>query len=612
MSPAMPVVIAALLWGCAAYAVLTRTDSAERAKARYYYTAGEVEQARGNDAEAYEYFKRAYESDTTYAEAAMAYGMQRLYIPIDTLQTPTELNRSLAMMRKFVDEYPGDIHESQVYGFINGQVGNTAEAVRVLDRAYELHPQTSSILTQLSDVYAKAGNIDDAVEALNRYERQAGMSPTLTTRKVSLLLANKDTVGSLSEISRLVASDLTNSGYLILKGNVLDILQMPDSAVVYYNRAEQLDPESSGAKLALADYYRQTGDSVAYDNKMYEVMLCADLDLDQKVELVANYLQGLITNKQETKRGDHLFDVLRTQYPHEPRVLDLAARYSAAKQNYKEAEEEISYAIDRDPANVTYWGQLMTYQAAANEPERALETYEKAKQHIEPDNQLKLYYASVATTAKRYDLASQVYRQMIDEINPGLNVDSKIKLSDLRKSITMSQLSMLSSLVASLGDMCHEQGDTAKAYLMYENAITLDDTNNMARNNYAYFMSEDGGDLDKALEMSEKSLTGDDAENPTYLDTYAWINFLKGNYEKAEEMQIKAVEAQEKSNYKSPELYDHLGDIFEKKGDIEAAVEAWQKAAQIYVDNEETNEKDYKSILVKIEEAQKSMKKRKN
>ena len=602
------VIAAALICSGAAHAVLTRSDSPARAKARYYYMAGEVERARGNDAEAYEYFKRAYKADTTYAEAAMACGMQRLYIPIDTLQSPAELNRSLAMMRKYIDKYPGDIYESQIYGFINGQVGNTAEAVRVLDRAYELNPRNSSILTQLSEVYAKAGDIPKSIEALDRFERQEGMSPAVTTRKVSMLLSNKDTVGSVREVSRLVAADPTNAGYMILKGNVLDILQMPDSAMAYYTRAEQMDPDSSGAKLALAEYYRQNGDSVAYDNKMYEVMLCADLELDQKVDLVAGYLQSLISHKQETKRGDHLFDVLRTQYPHEARVLDLAARYSAAKQDYKDAEDQISYAIDRDPTNATYWGQLMTYQAAANQPEKALETYEQAKKHIEPDQQLKFYYASVATAAKRYDLATDVYRKMIDDINPGLKIDGKLSLSDLRKSITLVQLSSLSSLIATLGDLYHEQGDKEKSYLMYENAMTLDDTNRMVRNNYAYFMSQDGGDLDKALELSKSSLTGEDAENPTYLDTYAWINFLKGNYDVAEEVQLKAVEAQEKSTYKSPELYAHLGDIFEKKGDLDAALEAWQKAADLYVEAEETDEEDYKAVVKKIEETEKQKK----
>lgn len=587
---------------------VTRTDTPERAKARYYYTAGQLEQARQNDAQAYEYFKRAYNSDTTYAEAAMAYGMQRLYLPDDSLQSPTEINRSIEMMRKFVDQYPEDLYESQIYGYINGQLGNTAEAVRVLDRAYQLHPQTSSILTQLSEVYAKAGDVDKAVESLSRYERQTGMSPQISTHKISLLISKKDTLGSIREASRLVASDPTNTAFRIMKGNVFDILQMPDSAMLYYSEAEKIDPESSAAKIAIADHYRQSGDSVAFDNKMYEVMLCADLDLGQKVELVANYLQSIINNKEETKRGDHLFEVLRNQYPHEPRVLDLAARYSAAKQDFKEAEEEISYAIDRDPGNTTYWGQLMTYQAAADEPERALKTFERAKKHITPDDQLKSYAASVALMAKRYDVAEEINREMINEINPGLQIDSVLTLRDVRKSITSTQLSMLSSLIASLGDIYHEQNNIERAYRMYDNAIALDDMNSVARNNYAYFLSQDGGDLDKALTLSRQSLQGDDAENPTYLDTYAWINFLKGNYDEAEEVQIRAVEIQENKSYKSPELYDHLGDIFEKKGDLEGAIEAWRKAVEIYETAEETDEPDYKTLLDKIKKAEHKLK----
>lgn len=52
----------------AAAAGVAANESAQRRKARYYYAGGVQQQAIGNEAAAYEYFKKAYESDPTYTE----------------------------------------------------------------------------------------------------------------------------------------------------------------------------------------------------------------------------------------------------------------------------------------------------------------------------------------------------------------------------------------------------------------------------------------------------------------------------------------------------------------------------------------------------------------
>ena len=595
--------LGAALLACAAKPAVT-TD-ASRKKARYYYNAGIVEQAQGHEDRAYEYFKKAYGADPGYVEAASAYGTRRLSIGIDTLQSDAEITRSLGMMRSYIDKYPEDLYESQYYGFAAGQLDYPEEAIEILERAYTYHPETTGILIQLSDVYARQGEMDKAVESIDRYEKQEGLQPQVTTRKLSYLLADLDTLGAIREVTRLVDSDPTSAPYRILKGNVFDIIEMPDSALIYYQEAEMIDPESGPAKLALAGYYHQHGDSVAYDNKMYEVLLTEDLDLEQKVDLTAQYLQTLMTDKHETKRGDYLFSVLHNQYPHEPRVLDLAARYSAAKQDFKDAEEQISYALDLDPSNSVYWGQLMTYQAAGGHPEASLDTYSRAKEHITPDRNLRLYYASVAQMAKRYDVAAETFRAMIDSIQPGLEIDSVLTLRDVRPDISMADLDMLSSLITSLGDVYNSAGEHERSYRMYENAITFDSSNSMACNNYAYFLSINGGDLEKALGLSEKAISGADADNPTYLDTYAWINYLMGNYEKAEEVQRKAMEQGENGGYLSAELYDHLGDILVKTGKKEEALEAWRKAVKMQEEAEETGEESYAATIAKIKKGEK-------
>lgn len=586
----------------AALSVIAGNPEAEnRSKARYYYAAGGLAQASGNEAAAYEYYKHAHRIDPTYVEAASAYGSRRLGIPLDTLQTETETSRSLGLMCGYVEAYPADAYEAQAYAYVAAQLGREQEAVKVLERAYNFNPSNQSLLVQLSETHAQAQDLKGAVAALDRYERLSGMQPQVTMRKVSYMLADHDTVGALREADRLIGSDPKQASYFVLKGNLYSILALPDSAFAYFKRAERVDPESGMAKLALADTYRQRGDTAAYDNKMYEVLLTEDLDTDQKAELLAHYLQSLMTSgTPDTKRGDYLFSVLEVQSPHNPRVLDLAARYLAAKGEMEEAVEKISYALDQEPGNPVFWSQLMLYQASAGKQDDALQTYDRAALHVTPDDNMRFYYANIAVSAKRYDLALEVYSDMVHEIDPDLRTDTVLSVADLKPTISLQQLERLSRLFATIGDVRHEAADTSGAYTAYENAITFDGSNALALNNYAYFLSIDGGDLDKALAMSEKANNETGSSNPTYLDTHAWVLHLKGNDAEAERIQGEAVKAMERSGEKSAEIYDHLGDIMHALGRNEEALEAWRNARTVYEEHEAGEEPEYKELLKKI------------
>lgn len=79
-----------------------------RRKARYYYLEGARKQAEGNMPQAYEYYKKAYMTDSSYVEAASAYGMNRLMVQTDSMQSGRQLMRSLALMRPYVEMYPAD------------------------------------------------------------------------------------------------------------------------------------------------------------------------------------------------------------------------------------------------------------------------------------------------------------------------------------------------------------------------------------------------------------------------------------------------------------------------------------------------------------------------
>lgn len=561
------------------------SDDAVRRKARYYFLEGARRQATNDYENALEFFRKAYLIDPSYVDASKSYGILRLGVQSDSVQSRKGLLTSFQLLRPYIDAYPTDLTEVRAYSFMASRVDSISEAVRVFERYDSLNPGNTVVMLQLSDTYMEAGEPEKALKMLERFEKSEGKSPQLSLKKMGVMLSKGDTLSAVAEANDLITTNPKEPDYYLLKGHLYEVIGSNDSTLSAYLEAERVSPDNGTVKISLADYYKNVGDSVNYDKKVYEALLSEDFILEDKLQLLSEYLQALLDQKNDTSRGDHVFDVLREQYPHEPKVLDLSARYSAAKGNLALAEEEMSYALDQDPSNVEYWGQLMRYQMADDRPAQAMDTYRKSTGHIEDNQALKLMYASAATMAKDYDAAEKGYEELIHDVVPSLPLTDSISDTSVRNTLSYDDIVRLTTLYNALGDMYYSAGNLDKTFKAYENSLFFYPSNPMTLNNYAYFLTENGGDLAKAEEMSKKSIE-QSPDNATYLDTYAWILFKKKDYKEALEYQRKALEcAKESGDADNAEFYSHLGDILFMNHEPDEALENWKRALELDPDD---------------------------
>ncbi|MDE5871461.1 MAG: tetratricopeptide repeat protein, partial [Muribaculaceae bacterium] len=260
------------------------SDSA-RAKARYYYVEGSVALAEGRPAEAYELIKKAAQTDPGYEEANYTYALMRMTLRNDTLTTPTEVERSIAMMKSYIDRYPGETEEAMNYSFLVARSGDLDEAIRVAERSDTLAGSLPDILLRLAQFYSAKQDLDKAISTLERYERIEGYNPDISLRKFALMYIKGDTARIISESDRLVRENPLSTEFLIIRGNAMEALEMPDSALASYRKAEALDPDDGRVKLTLANYYLERGDSAAYDLKSSEAILSENIMLDEKLDM---------------------------------------------------------------------------------------------------------------------------------------------------------------------------------------------------------------------------------------------------------------------------------------------------------------------------------------
>ena len=535
---------------------------ANRVKATYVLMEAQRQHFLEHDDAFYHLIAYAYSLDSTNTSIAFYMGVAKF--ERTSFEHTDELTAALAQMRKHVEAHPEDKYEARLYAHAAFLVNQYQEGLRVLNIQHQLYPQDDNLLSTMADAYEKTSDYKKALAIYDTLQQWQGQSVELSSAKLKAYQALNDTTGAIHEMRALLASAPTNADYNLAMGKMLFMFGYRDSAMVYYDKAQQYEPDNGLTYLTKAEYYLALGDTLNYDRQTYQALVSTDLDVESKLQILVNYTKTLLSAKDTTHRTDHLFDVLIEQHPLEPQIRVLYSEYLMVIDNNEGAAEQIDYALNLDPTNEELWTRLMAYYLYAGNYEKAIEVGDKAIR-LNPDNvELYSYLGSSCYSVKQYDKAIEVY-------------DKALAILD------STQVDDRSNLLSGKADVKFAMGDTIAAFALYDQSLDLNPDNPGTLNNYAYFLALSNRDLDKAERMSAKTIV-EDAANPTYLDTYAWVFYMRKEYTMAQLYIEMAINNEEQP---TSELFEHYGYILLANGDKQKALEQWRKAIELKPDNEQ-------------------------
>ena len=535
---------------------------ANRVKATYVLMEAQRQHFLEHDDAFYHLIAYAYSLDSTNTSIAFYMGVAKF--ERTSFEHTDELTAALAQMRKHVEAHPEDKYEASLYAHAAFLVNQYQEGLRVLNIQHQLYPQDDNLLSTMADAYEKTSDYKKALAIYDTLQQWQGQSVELSSAKLKAYQALNDTTGAIHEMRALLASAPTNADYNLAMGKMLFMFGYRDSAMVYYDKAQQYEPDNGLTYLTKAEYYLALGDTLNYDRQTYQALVSTDLDVESKLQILVNYTKTLLSAKDTTHRTDHLFDVLIEQHPLEPQIRVLYSEYLMFIDNNEGAAEQIDYALNLDPTNEELWTRLMAYYLYAGNYEKAIEVGDKAIR-LNPDNvELYSYLGSSCYSVKQYDKAIEVY-------------DKALAILD------STQVDDRSNLLSGKADVKFAMGDTIAAFALYDQSLDLNPDNPGTLNNYAYFLALSNRDLDKAERMSAKTIV-EDAANPTYLDTYAWVFYMRKEYTMAQLYIEMAINNEEQP---TSELFEHYGYILLANGDKQKALEQWRKAIELKPDNEQ-------------------------
>ncbi|MDO4320213.1 MAG: tetratricopeptide repeat protein [Bacteroidales bacterium] len=510
----------------------------------------------------------------------------------------------------------GNIDNGLRWANLAAKMSRYADVRRVYEELGRTHPERTDFALNLAWVKAMGvlegdtASLDSAMAIYDRLEQGMGIDPVIVNQRVRALAMASDTAGIIRELDRLYMSAPTDPDINMLVGRTLAAISIPDSAIVYYDRACELDSTNGEAYLVRAEYYLAKGDSSRYDTEVFKALKSRNLDFEPKFEILTGYVRALYEDTSRVRSIGRLFEVMQTIHPGEADLHNLYGSYLATIDSLGQASEQFGYAADLAPDDPYNWQYLIQTAVGAGDTIRAIDAGRKAT-HRFTDN---LYFPFVTSSLI----------MMTEGAQPALDLIDAFDISEFENP------EALSSYHQTRGDLLYKLELTDSAFAEYERALEYNPHNNGAQNNAAYFMACEDVNLDRARSLIEDALRADPG-NATYLDTYAWVLFKLKDYpsarlqidlalgaygdstditppdpklndarpvaeptdpaaaaDVAEVIDSADVEEIEEVIFEQPtaEVYDHAGDIYFMTGEPDQAVRFWQKALDLEPGNQ--------------------------
>ena len=531
---------------------------ADQRKAEYIFLQAQNEKLKDNFDAFYDLMSYAHQIDSTNTAISFYMGMCLLKMNNTTKE---RCEQGLALMKKHFEAQPEDLYETTFYSDANMQLGHPEEALRAIKLLNEYNPNRLELQLRLAEAYSRSG---DYIQSNITYDSIAaifGDAIQITSSKIDNYMALNDSAGALKEMRGLLATAPRNDSYNIAMSGLFQHYGMNDSALYYLDRAQEYAPDNGYIYLARAEYYNMAGDSVGYEQQIYNALTAEQLDVDSKLGVLLGYIRQQLAKEDTTQRINDLFTVLIQQHPHEARIHQLYSEYFFTKKDYKGAIEQLGYSLDVNPTDADGWRNLVILNMMDNNYPDAVKASEKALEY-NPDNlDLLGYVAGCYHQMKEYGKAIETYEKTL----------ARVDSADVERR---------ANLITGMGDTYSEMNDSAKTVDCYQRALELDPANSGALNNYAYFLAQRGQDLDRAERMAALAVKYE-PDNANFIDTYAWVFFAKKDYDMAL-LYIKSAVEKDEDNH----LLEHYGDILWFTGEKEQAVEQWTKALEQDPDNE--------------------------
>ncbi|MFA6701108.1 MAG: tetratricopeptide repeat protein [Dysgonamonadaceae bacterium] len=536
-------------------------DEQSRRTFDYYFYSALNSKAQGQYDQAIDFFQQCHAIDSTNSNVLVELGTYYNVL--------NEKSIALSYINKAVNYDPNNYYYNMMLAGLSKEQGKRQDVIEIYKHLLNIYPAKVELFFELANAYADNGDLQEAIDALNKLQNSMGVTDVITFNKFRIYSMMNKKEDAFKEIEAIIEKNPDNPQYLILLGDLYIEDNQNDNAFKYYKLAENINSENPSLILSLVNYYKKNGDRDSADKEMRKAISDKNVSFDDKLQLVTRYVSVLQQNKQNMSDANPFFNSLLEQYPNNTQINLIYGGVLALQDDKQKAIEQFQIFTFANPGDPSGYENLLRIYIPDNNMNKVVEISTMAIKNIPTAPQFYFYLGGAKSQQNKYIEALSVFEDGI-------------------KNATMPNSTVESDFYGQIGDINHYLGNDEKAFECYEKALNLNPQNLPVLNNYSYYLSLQKRDLDKAERMSGITIKVEPT-NQTYLDTYGWILFEQKSFVTAKIYIEKAIEYGAKEP--SAEVYEHYGDVLFMLDEKEKAIKQWQTAKKLGSDSKTLDKK---------------------
>jgi len=515
-------------------------------------------------------------------------------------QSGQMLQLAIAEYEKLAQLKPNDVETHLLLGQLYGLNHDSTKAEAQFKEAQKIDANSEEVALNMARLYSEEGESKRAADVLNaipvddrsaRIEFALGASYEQSHQLKEAIAAYHralDQDPDNLDTERGLANALLSDGQL-------------DEALKILNVIVAAEPQDAQSQIHISEIQRRQGhydealatlekakplapealDLIYNEALIYDALGRYDDATDVLTKLLSDsaHPDGKYSDGEKSNRAIFL-DRLAIIYKEENKTAEAVATYKQLT------------ALGGDYVKSGYQGQIDAYRDAHQWKEATAAAAEVAKA-MPKDHAIQLMYAGQLADTGQVDEGLTLANAQLTATKGSTDErDSHLALAQIyirlkRWQDAAAQLNSADALVTKpderlyvtflRGTLYDRQKQYDEAEAEFRKALAIDPQNATVLNYLGYMLADRGVRLTEAITMIRKAVDLD-PQNGAFLDSLGWAYYKSGQYTLAEENLRKANERMNTD----PTVHDHLGEVYEKTGNLKLAVAQWERSMTEY------------------------------
>lgn len=495
---------------------------------------------RGGFEKAAEALKRSVDEQPGEPTGAQAYAQALI-----RLDRPSE---AVPVLARVLDQARG-LQTPLLYGEALERSGELDQAEEVYRPLLRQEPDNPALSLALLRVYERQRRFDKAVPLVEDFLKRQPRNLGLRIQYAQTLLRARRFDDALAQVEEVLKADPGNRESLRLKAGILTDTLRWDEADAVLLKLRELDPDDQDASFRRAVNFLEArrfseAEAVLVALRKELVVRKADKAGIAQVDAQLGYAAFLRKDWSEARR--RLLPILWGEDGVNAQALNILLQVARDEGDPAEGARLARLAVEKAPRSAQLKAQLGEFLLRGKDPKEREEGERILADLANGDRISVLLAADSWQRMERFDHAVAVASDGLKRLGPDPD------------------------LLFRLGASLERERKFDESVKVFEQLIGLRPEHHAALNYLGYMWVERGENLKMALVMITKAVALDPG-NGAYLDSLGWAFFQLGRLDEAERNLLDAVRF-------APDdaaLEEHLGDLYERKGERERARARW-------------------------------------